>query len=123
MEGRAIGSSDVRELLDRHVLNFHDEAELQAGIEKILKAAGIEFLREVRLSGKDRIDFQIGRLGIEAKVDGSLSAVTRQLHRYAQLETIGELLLVTTRAIHLDAATILNGKKIEVYYLSLKRGL
>lgn len=76
--------------------NTNNEAQLQLAIEQILTAAAIAFEREVRLDDAGRIDFLAGDVGIEIKVDGSLSALTRQLHRYAQHERIEHLIAVTS---------------------------
>lgn len=91
-----------------------DEASLQAGIALALESAGVVFEREVRLSEHDRVDFLIDRTALEVKVDGSLSAVTRQLHRYAQSERVAEIVLVTTRMQHSRLPLALNGKRILV---------
>jgi hypothetical protein len=81
-----------------------------------------QFSREVKLSAAERIDFLMADgLGIEVKVKGSLSDVTRQLHRYAQITEIKSLLLVTTKARHLEAPRSLNGKTIDIYFASIRR--
>ena len=99
---------------------FMPEAVLQDGIASTLAAAGITFEREFALSRQDRIDFfvpEIG-LGVEVKVDGAISSVTRQLHRYAQHERIRGLLLVTTRMRHhVLVPREFCGKRIEVLHL------
>lgn len=116
-----IQTSEILSLLDSHAFHFQSEADLQLGIERVLKDASIEFKREVRLTDADRIDFMVGTIGIEAKIDGSLSDVTRQLHRYAQLNEIESLILVTTRARHAECSNWVNRKKIEVYFASFRR--
>lgn len=96
---------------------WRQEADLQAGLLPVLRGFvtdEAELTREARLSARDRIDFVIGDLGVEVKVDGSLAAVTRQLHRYAQVEELAGVLLVTTRAAHLAVPRELNGKPIVV---------
>ena len=105
-----------------------NEAELQKAIHDLLrKDLGLFGMigREVPLSATDRIDFLIptedGGLGIEVKVDGSTSAVARQLQRYAESDRVTELLLLTTLRRHapLDGTT-LAGKPVHV--LRLKGG-
>ena len=95
---------------------FRAELELQDGIEQVLTAEGIEFEREVSLAKGDKVDFLIeGSIGLEVKVAGGLSGVTRQLHRYAQSDRIASLLLVTTRlAFHTNLPGELHGKPLEV---------
>jgi len=75
------------------------EADLQNGVEIALKGAGVTFERE-RVLGRDRVDFFAQGVAIELKVDGSLSDVTRQIHRYAQHPEVTAVLLVTTRVLH-----------------------
>lgn len=94
------------------------ETALQDAIAACLTAASIPFEREVRLNAADRIDFVVaGELGLEVKVDGGLSEVTRQIHRYAQVESLSELLLVTTRMRHLALPRAFNGKRLAVCHL------
>lgn len=105
-------------LLARHRFRFGTEAELQDGIEQVLESAGIPHEREVRLTSGDRIDFMIaGRTGLEVKVDGGISALTRQLHRYAQVDAVEEILVVTSRARHANLPTVLSGTPVRVYAL------
>lgn len=110
-------------LLDSHRFNFQTEGELQNGIAAVLTDQRIPFVREHRLTGADRIDFLAAGLGIEIKVGGSLSAIIRQLHRYAQSAEITALLLVTTKASHLEYPQSLNGKPVHCFFLSLRRAL
>jgi len=103
-------------------VQFHscDEKELQDGIAQRLAAAGVVFLREAILSPGDRIDFFIGSIGVEVKVDGSLSQVLRQLWRYAQRPEISALILITSRAKHGPIPPAMNGKPVFcVHLLSL----
>jgi hypothetical protein len=59
---------------------FGTEEELQIGLAKALEAGSVSFRREVALSKRDRIDFMLDDgIGIEVKIDGSISALTRQL--------------------------------------------
>lgn len=84
---------------------FHaaDEAALQAGIAQVLGVldlAGVPVQREVRLTRRERIDFLVGRLGIEVKVRGSVHDVRRQLVRYAATGALDEILLISTHVLH-----------------------
>lgn len=77
-----------------------DEADLGDQIAKRLVAQGVEFEREVWLNDTDRIDFLVGDVGLELKLKGPVSSVTRQLMRYAQSNRVASLVLVTTRFGH-----------------------
>lgn len=95
------------------------ESLLQDRIASCLTAVSVPFEREVVLTAKDRIDFLIGgELGLEVKVDGSLSDVTRQLHRYAQCERVTHLLLVSTRMRLRSIPCELNGKRVDFLHLT-----
>lgn len=94
------------------------EERLHEGLKARMQAAGLAFEHEVRLGPQDRIDFLLDDgLGIEVKVDGSTSAVTRQIHRYTQHERISALLLVTARTRHAALPAEMNGKPVHVLVL------
>ena len=59
-----------------------------------------------------RLDFFLDGLAIEVKIDGSLSALTRQVHRYAQHSAVTGIIVVTSlpRLKHLPDA--INGKPV-----------
>jgi len=100
-------------LIERHRFSFADERELQDGIAAVL--APLDVAREVRFGPADRIDFLLpGGIGIEVKVDGSLPALTRQVHRYAQREEIAALVIVTSRRRLADLPDAINGKPVRV---------
>lgn len=108
----------IRHALTHRRIPTTPESVLQERIAGILTSISVPFDREVHLSEKDRIDFLVGgHLGIEVKVDGGLSAVTRQVHRYAQHERIESLVLVTTRMLHRGVPSEMNGKRIDVIHL------
>lgn len=98
-----------------------DELALQDEIARVLGAGGFAFEREVRLSDADRIDFLVGDIGLEVKTAGTRTQVIRQLHRYAQHERIGELVLATTRWSHASSLPVaMSGKRLSI--LPLYRG-
>jgi hypothetical protein len=76
------------------------ELALQDAIDAVLVEEGIAFEREHELSKRDRPDFWVAPIAVEVKVDGSFAEVLRQLHRYAQHESVEGILLVTSRAQH-----------------------
>jgi len=106
--------SKIFDALGAVSFRFVTEAELQDGVATALCDARIRFEREVTLGPRDRIDFMVGRIGIEVKTDGSLAAVTRQLFRYAQHDRIDDLILVTAMRRHDQLPVRINGRKIAV---------
>ena len=104
--------------LPAHRYAYANERQLQDGIERVLTAAAVAFVREARMSRSDRPDFLIAPgIALEVKVDGSLSLVTRQLFRYAQLVDVHTIVLVTTRMQHRQFPAELDGKPVHVVHL------
>jgi hypothetical protein len=101
-------------LLEAHRYDESSEDALQRGVAQVLAGAGVEFTREVQLGYMGRIDFLMGKIGLECKVGGGLSAVTRQLHRYAAHTNLDALVLVTTRAQLARVPRVLHGKPVAV---------
>jgi hypothetical protein len=100
--------------IDRHRFLWSTEHDLQDGLAAALAQAGIELKREVIFSPQDRIDFMVGTIGIEVKVEGSMADVARQLMRYTPY--VDGLVLVTTRSKHRLPAS-LSGKPVKVILL------
>ncbi len=92
-----------------------NEADLQDGIAVSLATAGIDFKREHRLSKSDRVDFMVGSIGVEIKIQDSVSALTRQLQRYALSDEVSELLVITTRSRLSNLPRVLNGKPVRCH--------
>lgn len=104
-------------IISRVRFSFTSEAELQRGIAETLERANVHFEREYRLSGADRIDFFLADhgMGIEVKIDGSTSALTRQLLRYAESDEIKSLSVITSRMRHaVQMPASMNGKPLQV---------
>ena len=112
------GARAIADLVQTHRFRYRNEVELQDALEHVLLNSGHAVLREVRLSSRDRIDFLVGRTGIEVKVKGAAAAVQRQLQRYAHSPLLDELLLVTTTQRHLDMPADIGGKPLTVVALS-----
>lgn len=109
--------AELTALLGRYTYRSSCEADLQLAISSVLSKEEVSFLREPILSPRDRPDFLVGDVVIEIKVDGSAPQVVRQLHRYAQLEKVAQILLVTTRQKHLCMPTELSGKPLASLYV------
>jgi hypothetical protein len=99
-------------LLERYRFAGQTENELQAAIARAFEEEAIAFEREYRLSPQDRIDFKVGRVGIEVKIGGSNAALIRQVHRYAQSDALDSIIIVTTRASHYIPADSVNGRTV-----------
>lgn len=95
---------------------FDREEILHASVATALAGAGIPFRAEERLSDQDRVDFLIGDIALELKVDGANQAILRQMLRYAESDRVGSLMLLTTRQRHRLPPQLL-GKPCEVIRL------
>lgn len=93
---------------------YVSEVDLHATLERAWEGAGIVCRREVPLD-RGRIDFMIGRIGVEVKVKGATKRVARQLAMYAEDPCVEQLVLVTTCRRHRDlAGTTPGGKPVSV---------
>lgn len=92
---------EVLAALRGHRFLYTSESELQEGIHHLLEQGGLNAVREVRLSDRDRIDLLVDRIGIEVKVAGSQTHPWDQLKRYAGHDQIEVLILVTNRVYRL----------------------
>ena len=88
--------TSIVDILRAHRFAFTSELELQDGIASLLSRLP-GYLREEYLSATDRPDFRIGGTVVEVKVDGSLSALVRQVGRYARYDVVEEIVVVTSR--------------------------
>lgn len=88
--------------LSEHRFRTTNEADLQAAIARLFDSLGIEYAREVHIGrgAADRIDFLCGHVGVEVKVQGSVSEIARQLQRYADSKMVEHLVLATTMRRH-----------------------
>ena len=109
----ALEAADVAAVLRRARYRVSTEGLLHESIAEALVAAGVAFERERRLTPGERIDFLVaGGVGIEAKARYNKRGIYRQLQRYAALEAITGLVLVTGTAIGLPGE--LHGKPLHV---------
>lgn len=110
-------------LLLGHRFRFSSEVQLQESIAEVLTTNDIKYEREYQLTRADRLDFlvqgtaSLGGIVIETKIDGSLSELTRQVHRYAQHEAVDAILVVTNLSRLRNLPAEFNGKPIRVVYL------
>lgn len=91
------------------------EVELQRGLAAAFAARGLSVEREARLDVRNRVDFLIGRVGVEVKVAGAWLDVERQVVRYAESDRVDAVVVVTSRPDHTRIPTVVNGKPVVVH--------
>jgi hypothetical protein len=103
---------DVARYLAGFALRFGTEIQLQDDVATALEASIWKVGREWAITANDRIDFYLPevKLGIECKIDGSRSFVSRQLIRYASKASVSGLILVSRRRGHALSRDELVGK-------------
>lgn len=108
----------IARVIRAHRFRYSSEEELQDGLAQALAAAGLPVEREVRLDSRNRIDIVVGRVGVEVKIDGSSSNVSRQCERYLQSDLLDGLVLVTSRVRHVHVGLTPEGKEFRVVTLA-----
>lgn len=91
-----------------------DEYGYQEQLESYLvKFAPGQFMREMKLSETDRVDFFGLGIAVELKLKCSTNEIVRQLSRYAQHESVREILLLSATWAPLQKVpSTLNGKPV-----------
>ena len=75
-----------------------EEYDIHAAVADALSEAGLAFVHEYRLEPRNRIDFLVGRVGIEVKKGRpATSDLTKQLRRYLAADALDGLIVVTQR--------------------------
>jgi hypothetical protein len=105
------------EVLRGYRFSYNSEARLQQAIEAVLREHGYAFVREKRLSRRDRPDFDVEGVAVEVKVKHSLTVVLRQLFRYAQQPAVQALVLVTTCSSHTQVPDVICGKPVRIVHI------
>lgn len=109
--------ADVAQALVRlDVRGSANERDVQAAIAAALDRAGLAYQREVPIVG-GRIDFMVGNTGIEVKVKGSLSDLTRQVSAYTDEPGLDAIIVASTRLAHQRLPERLGGKAVIVMWL------
>ena len=95
-----------------------EEYDIHAQVCLALDDAGLPFEHECRLGPRCRIDFRVGRVGIEIKKGRPAgAALVKQLRRYLASDALDAVVVVTQRAVRLPET--IAGKP--VYSISLNR--
>jgi len=98
-------------------LDLSTEGAVQRGLARLLREERVPYEAEVVLAPSDRIDFVIGRVGIEVKIGQSRRAILRQLERYAASDRVDAILLVSSAPFP-SSGFELNGKPVHIVSLS-----
>jgi len=115
MAGIVEQAESIVELICGYRYVTGNEIDLQEGLSRVFDLNQVSYLREYDLGpNSGRIDFFLpnSRIGVELKVQGSPTAVLRQLYRYTWSPDIDSLILVTARARLVLPQSILNGKPV-----------
>ena len=76
-----------------------EEYDIHAAVAEALVGAGLACAHEYRLGPRCRIDFAVGRVGIEIKMGRPASArLVKQLRRYLESDALDGVIVVTQRA-------------------------
>jgi hypothetical protein len=113
-------SQQLAKILRLVRLPYTNELILQNAVAEVLQSNGVEFSREHRFDGRDRVDFFIsGGIALECKVDGPATSALSQMMRYAEHDEVTSIILVTCRARHMtemrDFETIM-GKPFHIVW-------
>ncbi len=94
-----------------------EEYDIHAAVARALDAAGLEYEHEYRLGPRRRVDFRVGRVGIEVKKGRPASSGLReQLRRYLESDALDGVIVVTQRVTALPDAIC--GKPVRLVSLN-----
>ena len=94
------------------------EYDIHGQIASALAAAGLEFAHEYKLGPRCRVDFLVGRVGIEVKKGRpAAAALHRQLSRYLAFDALDAVVVITQK--HTPLPERIGGKP--VLQISLSR--
>ncbi|MEG1347345.1 MAG: hypothetical protein RSD49_04770 [Hafnia sp.] len=106
-------------IIHRSKVSLTDEKMTQVQIAEIFRENEIPYVRELRLSGDDIVDFLVDdNLVVEIKLKGQKRAIYRQLKRYATHDQVHGIILLT--GISMGLPEEIEGKP--TYIGSLSRG-
>ena len=75
------------------------EYDIHAEVAAALAAAGLDYDHEYRLGPRCRVDFRVGRVGIEVKKGRPAATdLCRQLARYLTFDALAAMVVVTQKA-------------------------
>lgn len=93
-----------------------EEYDIHAAVARALAGAGLACAHEYRLGPRRRIDFRVGRIGIEVKKGRPAAPeLLRQLRRYLESDALDAVVVVAQRSIPLPATVC--GKPVRLVSL------
>ena len=93
------------------------EYDIHQMIGICLADAGFDFIHEAKIGAGCRIDYLVGRVGIEIKKGKPVVAtLCRQLARYAACDGVESLIVITQRSVRIPESVL--GKPIRHLVLS-----
>lgn len=94
-----------------------EEYDIHRAVADALDAAGLEYEHEYRLGPRRRIDFRVGRIGIEVKKGRPASSeLAKQLRKYLESDDLDAVIVVTQRVTALPEAIC--GKPVRLISLN-----
>ena len=94
-----------------------EEYDIHAAVARALTDAGLAYEHEFRLGPRRRIDFRVGRVGIEVKKGRPASAELRkQVQKYLESDALDAVIVVTQRVTALPAT--IGGKPVRLVSLN-----
>ena len=114
-ESVTIDTDKILYLLSGNRFDVSDEMRCHGQIKDLFDKLNIGYQHEVRLSQASRIDFMIGKVGVEVKVKGVARSIFKQLQRYAQHDEVDCIILLTNKSMGLPA--LIEGKP--AYYVNM----
>ena len=94
-----------------------EEYDIHAAVVGALDGSGLGYTHEYKLGPRNRIDFLVGRIGIEVKKGRPASSrLVGQLRRYLESDALDGMIVVTQRVTALPAT--INGKPVKLITLN-----
>ena len=94
-----------------------EEYDIHAAVAGALDGSGLGDTHEYKLGPRNRIDFLVGRIGIEVKKGRPASSrLVGQLRRYLESDALDGMIVVTQRVTALPAT--INGKPVKLITLN-----
>jgi hypothetical protein len=92
---------------------FTVEMDLQDEVQDVLERLSIPYVREPQIDKLNRPDFMVrGCIAIECKTKGTVTALLRQIGRYATASNVHRIIVVSSRFAHGDLPEEMYGKPI-----------